>query len=194
MPDAVLPPNAFSSPSPSMVREVLYPTNMPGYELGPENEFLPFTTRSRLTPSSMWKAAFLEPLFFQDDTSNVKLETVRCPLHCTLMRALPSPVTTCGPAFVMTSVGIKVPSDTFASVYQPSPDMCAMSSPSILMSSGKKDVASVCPLTVAVQTLSPSSYEAFNFSAHSYSPRSTQSQTCPSPSGLTVSFTSPSTR
>ena len=115
----------------------------------------------------MWKAALLE-LFFQDDTSNVRLETVRCPLHCTLMRALPSPVTTCGPAFVMTSMAILVPPCMVSYVmYQPSPDMCAMSSPSISMLSGMKDVAAVCPLTAAVQSLSPLSNEASAFSVHS---------------------------
>ena len=163
MPVAFFPPWTDNHPSPSMLMVRPEYTAMPGTADELDKVFVPFTVRSSVTPS----ASQIAHLPDRDSTSRVRFETVRDISHIKSTFTLPDPVTTCGPAFVITSETLFV--SPFSNVvYQPGPTRCAMSSPFTLMSSGVKAVAAVCPpLTVAVQILSPSSYDAFAFSPHS---------------------------
>ena len=90
---------------------------MPGVSEALVKVFVPFNVRSSLTPSESHIAHLPE----RDSTSRLRFETVRDMSHIKSKFTLPDPLTTCGPAFVITSETLFVsPFSNF--VYQPWPE------------------------------------------------------------------------
>ena len=183
MPAAPFPPCTVRLPSPSMLSVLPSYTAMPGAYAELEKLLSPRTSRFSVTPLSIHIAA----LFGTLETSRVRLDTVSVMSQRTSMFALPVPVTKCEAPLVMTRDAFCPPPDVSYFAYQPGPDMCAMSSPSISMWRRANAVAAMwASSTGATQMLSSS---ASGVCAHSYSPLGTQSQAAPLESGVNVSQT-----